>query len=194
VFDSSPTRRAFLIHGIGISTVLLLSSQRRVIAARDSGPIDESGFVRIGGIDQWIAIEGRDRQNPAIVFLHGGPAEAQSPFLDQFVPWTQDFTVCRRLSQRKVILVGQSWGSMLGVHVIRRRPELFHAFVGTGQFVSIASTAPDRLRWTRQQATASSDQETLTALDNLAGVPAEYRVLATADATNKYAMYASDQE
>jgi proline iminopeptidase len=49
--------------------------------------------VQIGGIDQWIAIQGHDRANPVILDLHGGPGEALSPFLDQFTPWTRDFTV-----------------------------------------------------------------------------------------------------
>jgi proline iminopeptidase len=55
--------------------------------------IDESGFIRIGGIDQWISIRGSDARNPAILFLHGGPAEAQSPFLKEFLPWQASFTV-----------------------------------------------------------------------------------------------------
>jgi pimeloyl-ACP methyl ester carboxylesterase len=39
----------------------------------------------------------------------------------------------RALGQDKVILLGHSWGSTLGVYMVKRRPELFHAFVGTGQ-------------------------------------------------------------
>ena len=46
--------------------------------------IDESGFVRIGGIDQWIAIQGSNVRNPVLLYLHGGPGEAQSPFLGDF--------------------------------------------------------------------------------------------------------------
>jgi hypothetical protein len=45
--------------------------------------VDEMGFVPIGGIDQWIAIQGGDAGNPAILYLHGGPGEAQSPFLKE---------------------------------------------------------------------------------------------------------------
>src|SRR5262249_21768177 len=37
------------------------------------------------------------------------------------------------LKQDKVILVGHSWGSILGVFMVKARPDLFHAFVGTGQ-------------------------------------------------------------
>jgi pimeloyl-ACP methyl ester carboxylesterase len=135
--------------------------------------IDEEGFAAIGGIDQWIAIRGHDRSRLPILFLHGGPCEAESPFLSVFAPWEERYVVAQwdqrgtgrtfgkngtspnmtmdqltqdtievtqyvlgRIKARKLILVGFSWGAGLGLNVIRRRPELFHAFVGTGQPVS----------------------------------------------------------
>ncbi len=42
----------------------------------------------------------------------------------------------RYLEKRRVILVGHSWGSILGLHMLNAQPELFSAYVGTGQFVS----------------------------------------------------------
>lgn len=170
--------------------------------------IDETGYVKIGGIDQWIAIQGRDRANPVILYLHGGPGEAQSPFLADFMPWQRDFTlvnwdqrgsgktyekngtatpdvtlarltqdaveiaryVLGKLGRKKLILVGQSFGAMLGLMVARRAPELFYAFVGTGQFVSNALTMEARERWARAQATASHDAAGLKALDAVRGL------------------------
>ncbi|HEY0863300.1 MAG TPA: alpha/beta hydrolase [Lacunisphaera sp.] len=38
-----------------------------------------------------------------------------------------------RLGQEKIILLGHSFGSILGAKMVKSRPELFHAFVGTGQ-------------------------------------------------------------
>jgi len=35
----------------------------------------ERGFVRIGGIEQWVTIRGEDRENPAILIFHGGPGD-----------------------------------------------------------------------------------------------------------------------
>ena len=39
----------------------------------------------------------------------------------------------KSLQKDKVILVGHSWGSILGVFMAKARPDLFWAFVGTGQ-------------------------------------------------------------
>ena len=44
--------------------------------------------------------------------------------------------VLGRVKAHKLILVGFSWGAELGLNVIRARPDLFHAFVGTGQPIS----------------------------------------------------------
>lgn len=39
---------------------------------------------------------------------------------------------------RPIVLLGISWGSLLGVEMIRRRPDLFAAYVGAGQVVDMA--------------------------------------------------------
>ena len=195
--------------------------------------IDESGFVRVGGIDQWIGIQGHDVRNPAILFLHGGPAEAQSPFLKQFIPWETEFTVVnwdqrgsgrtygkngpttpgmstpelaldrlrldtrdvaeyvrKRLSKKKIILVGQSWGAELGLHVVKRWPELFYAFVGTGQPVSWSLKIEAQERWAKAQATAVGDNETLKALSDTASLSMTDRT--RMNASRKYVLSPSD--
>ena len=42
----------------------------------------------------------------------------------------------QRFGKEKVYLLGESWGSALGIMVVQRYPELFHAFIGTGQMVA----------------------------------------------------------
>lgn len=193
--------------------------------------IDQTGFVRIGGIDQWLAIQGRDVDNPVILYLHGGPGEAQSPFLKEFLPWETDFTVVNwdqrgagktfgrngaatpdmtldqliadagevaeyvsnRLSKPKVILVGQSWGTILGVSVIKRRPTLFHAYVGTGQVAGFAATAAEQASWARAEATRAGDKATLAALDKAASLPQPSKSSAEAKASRKYLVAPSDR-
>lgn len=45
-----------------------------------------------------------------------------------------------RFHQPKIYVVGESWGSALGIMLVQRYPELFHAFIGTGQMVAFTET------------------------------------------------------
>jgi pimeloyl-ACP methyl ester carboxylesterase len=40
------------------------------------------------------------------------------------------------LHKDKIIIVGHSWGSILGVHMAKARPDLFYAYVGAGRVVN----------------------------------------------------------
>ena len=137
--------------------------------------IDEARYVEIGGIEQYITIRGEDRNNPVLLFLHGGPGDATNPWgYAGFRSWLKTFTVVqwdqrgaartlgkngpssastitiqrmtrdgielaellrKSLQRDKILLVGHSWGSILGVSMAKSRPDLFWAFVGTGQVV-----------------------------------------------------------
>jgi pimeloyl-ACP methyl ester carboxylesterase len=44
--------------------------------------------------------------------------------------------LCERFDQDKIYLFGESWGSILGVWLVQEYPELYHAFVSTGQMVA----------------------------------------------------------
>ena len=147
------------------------NAQDYVITAPNG--IDEARYVEIGGIEQWITIRGEDRNNPVLLFLHGGPGDATNPWgYAGFRSWLKAFTVVqwdqrgagrtfgknhaspasamtiarmtrdgiefaerlrKSLQKEKIVLVGHSWGSILGVLMVKARPDLFWAFVGTGQ-------------------------------------------------------------
>ena len=71
-------------------TSLLTEAQK----ITSSNGIDEARAVTIGGIPQWITIRGRDRNNPILLVLHGGPAAPELPNRYLFeAPWTDYFTV-----------------------------------------------------------------------------------------------------
>jgi len=44
--------------------------------------------------------------------------------------------LCGRLRARRIILVGHSWGSVIGIRMIRTKPDLFSAFVGAAQITN----------------------------------------------------------
>ena len=45
-----------------------------------------------------------------------------------------------RFGEEKVYVLGESWGSALGIWMVQREPEYFHAFIGTGQMVAFLET------------------------------------------------------
>jgi proline iminopeptidase len=46
----------------------------------------------------------------------------------------------QRFAEQKIYVMGESWGSILGVLAVQRQPDLFHAFIGSGQMVSPRET------------------------------------------------------
>jgi pimeloyl-ACP methyl ester carboxylesterase len=46
----------------------------------------------------------------------------------------------QRFAARKIYLTGESWGTTLGVLAAQRAPDLYYAFIGSGQMVSQLET------------------------------------------------------
>jgi pimeloyl-ACP methyl ester carboxylesterase len=146
------------------------------LAIHTPNGIDEAMFVAVGGIKQWITVRGQNRDNPVVLFLHGGPGTPTNlldfPFAKAWTPtftlvqWDQrgtgktfgsggtaatDMTIARmaqdgieltqflreHLHKDKIIIVGHSWGTILGIHMVKARPDLFYAYVGAGQEANV---------------------------------------------------------
>jgi pimeloyl-ACP methyl ester carboxylesterase len=88
---------------VGLASIVALSlaypafpqnAAAQTLPVRAPQRVNEEMFVRIGGMDQWITIKGNDSNNPVVLFLHGGPGDALSPFADSmFGGWEKDFTL-----------------------------------------------------------------------------------------------------
>ena len=73
------------------------------------------------------------------------PVETLTP--EQMVADTIELTeyLRQRFDEERIYLHGNSWGSLLGVLAVQQRPDLYHAWIGSGQMVSPAET--DRMFW-----------------------------------------------
>jgi pimeloyl-ACP methyl ester carboxylesterase len=147
----------------------------RKIATREG--VEELLEIPVGGTKQWISVRGRDRRNPVLLMIHGGPASPELPTSWAFQNgWEDFFTVVqwdqrgsgktynandpaliaptlsldritedaaevvqylrRRYGKEKVFVLGHSWGSLVGLGLAHRHPELLFAYVGMGQVIS----------------------------------------------------------
>jgi pimeloyl-ACP methyl ester carboxylesterase len=206
-----------VLSGLAIAEAAFLRDQAargigEAQAIRNETGVDEHGFVEIGGIRQWITIRGRDRSNPVILMLHGGPGgsmEAESWYFR--AGWEDYFTVVqwdqrgagktyaandpakvsptigfermladasevtdylrRRLHQDKIIVVGHSWGSLLGLTLAKRRPDALCAYVGMGQVIDMPDNEQASYQSVLGQARAARNAKAVKDLEGIAPYP-----------------------
>src|SRR4029453_9353466 len=75
------------------------------------------------------------------------------------------------LGEENIILVGHSWGSILGVLMVKARPDLFSAFVGTGQVADPAQNYAVAYRALLAKAAARGEQVALRDLREVGPPP-----------------------
>lgn len=178
------------------------------------GGIQETWKARIGGIDQWINARGQDRDNPVILFVHGGPASPLMPTTWEFQrPLEEYFTVVnydqrgagktfrandpdavagtlhiarfvddaigiaelvlKRYRKDKLILMGHSWGTVVGMGAALRRPELFHAYVGIGQVINVRDNERVSFEYGLAEARKHGNAAAVAELESIAPYPGD---------------------
>jgi len=201
---------AILLVTVLLCRALCQLRQRRALRLRTANKIAEGRYVQIGALAQWVQIRGENRDNPALLVVHGGPGIAFSAFTARFRSWERDFTIVqwdqpgagktlsrrRRpgaggltiegmaqdgievaewslqwLNQRKLILFAMSWGTILGTIMVKRRPDLFWAYVGAGQFVNAARSEPLGYDLALERAQQLGDVKTLKVLQTIGRPP-----------------------
>jgi pimeloyl-ACP methyl ester carboxylesterase len=181
------------------------------------GSVAEAGFWRIGGVDQWVMVRGRDRDNPLLVILHGGPGSPETAPLRAFnasledaytvIYWEQrgagrsyspsippgsmtierfvlDLdelvdTVLARFGKRRVVLLGHSWGSLLGVLYASRHPAKVAAYVGVGQVADMAASEAASYAFTLEMARERGNHKAIRQLLAIGPPPHSMKALMT---------------
>jgi len=69
------------------------------------------------------------------------------------------------LGHQKLVLLGHSWGSHLGIDIVRRRPDLFSTYVGTGQVGSWREAIQVQFDFLLSHARAAGDRATVEKLE-----------------------------
>ncbi|MEO6918641.1 MAG: alpha/beta hydrolase [Collimonas sp.] len=174
--------------------------------------VQENYKVRIGGVEQWLYARGQDRDNPIILFIHGGPASPSAPtmwmyqrpieeyftvvnydqrgagktyleadpdairdslHIDQYVNDVIDIAkyVSNRYGKKKVILVGHSWGTVIGMKAALARPDLFYAYVGIGQVINSRENERLSFEYGLTQAKKAGNQAAVRELEAIAPYP-----------------------
>ena len=186
-----------------ITAILLAALVATASAQTPNAPIEQTSFVPLGGLEQWINIRGDDRSSPVLLVVHGGPGEVQWPQAEIYKPWEKAFTVvqwdqrgaghtfgrygtntpdvtldriskdgielaeylCRELGKKKIIVLGHSWGSIVATRMVQMRPDLFAAYVGTGQVASWAAMVNTQYELVLASARKDGDQAAIKEIE-----------------------------
>ncbi len=116
----------------------------------------ELGAMRrhLSGLEKHVTVVTWDQRGAGTSYPALDPAGTVS--LEGYVADTIALTgyLCERFDTEEVYLLGQSWGTTLGVLAVQRRPDLYRAFIGTGQMVSQRATDrifyDDTLAWAQR--------------------------------------------
>lgn len=126
-----------------------------------------AGWERDFTIVQW------DQRGAGMTFGRN-PGSAEAPLSMERM--TGDGTelaarLAAALGKERLILVGTSWGSALGVHMVRARPDLFDAYVGISQLVGQRRNQGASYSKLLAAARAAGDSQTAGAIEALGPPP-----------------------
>jgi proline iminopeptidase len=83
----------------------IVADARKIVSANG---IEELLEIPVAGTKQWISVRGRDRRNPILLMIHGGPASPEMPTSWAFQGGWEDFFTVVQWDQRGA---GKSFGA-----------------------------------------------------------------------------------
>ncbi len=160
-------KQALLVRGQNVANPVLLYLH--------GGPgTSELGMVRaynVPTLEKHFTVVVWDQRGAGKSFAALEPVAGMN--IEQFISDTHELSLllCRRFGQKKIYLVGHSWGSALGALTVQRHPELYHAYVGVGQVVNMQESERISYDWTLAQAQKAHDSRSLAKLEKIGAPP-----------------------
>lgn len=147
-----------------------------VLLVLHGGPGDATNPWGYAGFRSWLktfTVVQWDQRGAGRTLGKNGPSLAPTITIERMARDGVELAqlLCKSLQKEKIIVVGHSWGSILGVFMVKARPDLFHAFVGTGQVADPArnyAVAYDELL---EKATSLGNDRALRELKELGRPP-----------------------
>lgn len=97
----------------------------------------------------------------------------ESMTMNRFVEDTREVTeyLKNRFEREKIYLIGHSWGTLLGIHVVKEYPDNYEAFISVSQVVDPAKADSISWSWLQEKVRRSGSKDEINALDELGGPP-----------------------
>lgn len=161
--------------------------------------------VKINGSNHQVMIRGKDKKNPILLFVHGGPGCSEIPYVTKYQDLLEeDFTIVHYdqrasgksynffenysnlssellvtdllamtkyvsdlLGKEKVILIGHSFGTYIGLQAVSKAPEMYSAYIGIGQVSDSINSELDSLNYCIGEAEKARNHDEAKKLEKL---------------------------
>jgi pimeloyl-ACP methyl ester carboxylesterase len=140
------------------------------------GPGDAINPWAYAGFRSWLTaftVVQWDQRGAGRTFGRNGPSQATTITIERMTQDGIELAELLRssLHKERILLVGHSWGSLLGVFMVKERPDLFAAFVGTGQVSAPSSNSSVAYAALVKKAEALGEQRALQELKDVGAPP-----------------------
>ena len=79
--------------------------------------------------------------------------------------------LCRKYDKPKIFVLGHSWGSIVGLSVAAKRPDLLYAYIGMGQVIDFRKNEQVGFDWTLDRARKDNNADAMRELEALRPYP-----------------------
>jgi len=127
-------------------------------------------------IEEYFTVANWDQRGAGKTYAEADPGKvAPTLHIERYVD--DAIEVAEHLRQRygkdKLVLVGHSWGTIVGMKAALKRPDLFHAYVGIGQVISVRENERIGFEYGQARARAHGNREALRELASIAPYPGD---------------------
>jgi len=120
-----------------------------------------------GDLQEDFVVVTWDQRGAGLSYSKDVPVESMT--VEQFITDAHELVgyLKERFGVEKIYIVGHSWGSVLGMHLIDRYPEDFYAYVGIGQVVNMHENERISYEYVYNRAMELNDKKAIRELEEV---------------------------
>ena len=130
-------------------------------------------FAHLDNPDKALSLENKfivvhyDQRGVGKTARHKSPDDSYKA--DQFVSDAEELTAIlrKRFNRKKIVILGISWGSMIGMKLAQKHPDWFHAFISEGQMVYLPESYGQAKEFSVENAKIENNTDALKELSKV---------------------------
>ena len=139
-----------------------------------ASPIAPTAWIFQRQIEEYFTVVNYDQRAAGKTYLSNDTTNLGNTIrTEQYVQDAIDIAefVKQKYGKQKVVLVGHSWGTVIGMKAALKRPDLFYAYVGIGQVINVRDNEKLSFEYGLEQATKEKNEAALKELRSIAPYP-----------------------